>query len=39
MAEDIFNIYQEGRVDEAKHKLKEMQINFEKITNVLGEWE
>lgn len=39
MAEDIFHIYQEGRVDEAKHKLKEMQINFEKITNVLGEWE
>ncbi|BCG65343.1 MAG: hypothetical protein methR_P3174 [Methyloprofundus sp.] len=39
LADEIFSIYQQGQVVEARDKLKEMQIVFDKMTNVLGEWE
>ncbi|NOQ16600.1 MAG: hypothetical protein GQ581_06035 [Methyloprofundus sp.] len=39
LADEIFSIYQQGQVVEARVKLKEMQIVFDKMTNILGEWE
>jgi len=39
IAHYLFDKYQQGRLDEARQGLNEMQTVFVKMTNVLGEWE
>jgi hypothetical protein len=39
IADHLYEAYQQEKIDEARDGLKDMQIAFVKMTNVLDEWE
>ena len=39
MADHLYHTYQQGKIDEARDGLNEMQMIFVKMTSVFGEWE